>query len=67
MAHECCVAIPHGVTGSSALNDCGMPWSYSLFLVYIHTNAGYIYLNQHYCMGIRYAEVFEAAKSMFTS
>ena len=32
MSRDCCVALPHGATGLSAVCDYGISWSYSLFL-----------------------------------
>ena len=31
MSHDCCVALPRGVMGLSAVCDCGFTLSYSLF------------------------------------
>ena len=42
------MTLPQGVTGLSAVCNCSMSWSYSLFLMYIYTNAGYMYMNQVY-------------------
>ena len=34
VSRDCCVALPHDVTGKSVVCDCGtcISWSYSLFL-----------------------------------
>ena len=37
VAHECCVTLPHGVTGLSVVCDCGMSWSYSLIIFDVHS------------------------------
>ena len=34
MSRDCCVALPRGVMGLSAVCDCGISWSYSLFIYY---------------------------------
>ena len=34
MSHDCCVALPGDAMGLSAVCDCGIFWSYSLFLVH---------------------------------
>ena len=31
MSPDCCVALPRGATGLSAVCDCGISWSCSLF------------------------------------
>ena len=33
VSHDCCVALPHGATGLSAVCDCGISCSYSLFSI----------------------------------
>ena len=35
-SRNCCVALAHNVTGLSAVCDCGISWSYPLFLVKIY-------------------------------
>ena len=30
VSHDCCVALPRGAMGLSAVCDCGISWSYSL-------------------------------------
>ena len=31
LSHDCCVALPHGAMGLSAVCDCGIFWSYYFF------------------------------------
>ena len=35
MSRDCCVALPRAAIGLSAVYNCGISWSYSLFLVAI--------------------------------
>ena len=32
VSHDCCVTLPRGAIDLSAVCDCGISWSYSLFL-----------------------------------
>ena len=40
MSRDCCVALPHGVMGLSAVCDCGISCSYSLFICYCNISYG---------------------------
>ena len=35
MSRDCCVALPHGVMGLSAVCDCGISLSYSLLFIIV--------------------------------
>ena len=48
---DCYVALPHDATGLSAVCDCGISWSYSLFLMPMLSGLGLQYgqLHQYSC------------------
>ena len=39
--HVCCVALPHDATGLSAVCDCGISYSYSLFFRNVNSTPVY--------------------------
>ena len=40
MSRDCCVALPRGTMGLSAVCDCGISWSYSLTIFDLGSDLG---------------------------